>query len=173
MTKMAHPAVASVPRSQFEGFLLASIGEDSNDNGMQLSVLSALARQNVDPWEEAASLSSLPSHKATQRLTSLIAALPEGHSTRPDPGVNAARLIALLPHGASPAIRPRMTVVGRGVAQSWTDRQVIVYAIILVVMLVLQWFVATHMGAEHDDQASAPTTSTLSSPATELRDAGH
>ena len=56
---------------------------------------------------------------------------------RPDPGVNAARLIALLPHGASPDIRPRMTVLGRGVAQSWTDRQVIVYAIILVVMLVL------------------------------------
>jgi len=36
-----------------------------------------------------------------QRLTSLIVALPKGRSTRPDPSVNAARLIALLPGGAS------------------------------------------------------------------------
>jgi phosphoketolase len=38
MTEMADPVVASVPRSQFEGFLLASIGEDRSDNGMQLHV---------------------------------------------------------------------------------------------------------------------------------------
>ncbi|MGA9367188.1 MAG: hypothetical protein WBV35_07005, partial [Steroidobacteraceae bacterium] len=89
MTETADAAVASVRRSKFEGFLLASIGEDGNDSGMQLSVLSALARQNLDPWEEAASLSSLPSEMATQRLTSLIAALPQGRSTRPQPGLNA------------------------------------------------------------------------------------
>ena len=47
----------SVHRSKFEGFLLASIGEDNSDNGMQLSVLPALARQKIDPWDEAAGLS--------------------------------------------------------------------------------------------------------------------
>jgi hypothetical protein len=37
---------------EFENFLFAPIGEDSN--GMVLSVLSALARLDIDPWQEAA-----------------------------------------------------------------------------------------------------------------------
>ena len=44
--------------SEFDNFLLAPIGDDNN--GMQLSVLSALARLNVDPWEQAATLALLP-----------------------------------------------------------------------------------------------------------------
>jgi hypothetical protein len=45
--------------SEFDDFLYASIGEDSN--GVLLSVLSALARLDVDPWEEAAkSTPSIP-----------------------------------------------------------------------------------------------------------------
>lgn len=172
MTETADAAVASVRRSKFEGFLLASIGEDGNDSGMQLSVLSALARQNLDPWEEAASLSSLPSETATRRLTSLIAALPKGRSTRPEPGVNAARLIALLPRGASPDIRSRMTVLLHGAGQTWTARQVMIYVVVLAIMLTLQWLVATHLGAESHDQASAPTRGAAPSPSTELRNAG-
>jgi hypothetical protein len=39
---------------RYNDFLFAPIGEQAN--GMQLSVLSALARMNVDPWEEAARL---------------------------------------------------------------------------------------------------------------------
>jgi len=171
MTARADTAVSSVSRSRFEEFLLASIGEDGNDSGMQLSVLSALARQNVDPWEEAASLSSVPSEMATQRLTSLIAALPKGRSTCPEPGVNAARLIALLPRAASPDVRSRMTLLRRGAGQTWTARQVTVYVIILAVILALQWFVATRPGAGPHHQASGPTRGIASS-ATELRNAG-
>ena len=37
---------------EFDDFLCASIGEE--ENGMALSVMSAFARRNVDPWEEAA-----------------------------------------------------------------------------------------------------------------------
>ena len=55
--------------SEFDNFLHASIGVEGNE--MALSVLSALARLNVDPWEEAAELSELPQHTATQRLASL------------------------------------------------------------------------------------------------------
>ena len=172
MTAMADTAVSSISRSKFENFLLASIGEDGSDSGMQLSVLSALARQNVDPWEEAASLSILPSEMATQRLTSLIAALPKGRSTCPEPGVNAARLIALLPRGASPDVRSRMTLLRGGAGQTWTARQVMISVIILAVMLALQWLVATRPGAGSHDQASRPARSIASSPATELRNAG-
>lgn len=172
MTEMTEIVGAPVPRSKFERFLLASIGDDSNDNGMELSVLSALARQNIDPWDEAAGLARLPSDTATQRLASLIALLPKGHSTRPDPSANAARLIALLPRGVSPDNRSRTTVLGRAAPQSGTGRRASVYVVTLVIMLVLQWFIATHLGAGPRGQASAQTTGAVSSPATGLRNTG-
>ncbi|MFZ1122979.1 MAG: hypothetical protein WAN81_22360, partial [Candidatus Binataceae bacterium] len=85
---------------EFDNFLFAPIGEDGN--GMLLSVLSALARLDIDPWQEAAKLSGLPGGAATQRLASLIAALPDGASAYPDPATVAARLVALLPRPANP-----------------------------------------------------------------------
>lgn len=81
--------------AEFQPFLYALIGDEKS--GMQLSVLSALARQNIDPWEQATCWSRLPEHTATQELASLISALPEGLSARPEPETIAARLIALLP----------------------------------------------------------------------------
>jgi len=47
-------APMSVPGSEFNDFLFAPIGEDKN--GMLVSVLSGLARSDVDPWQEAAKL---------------------------------------------------------------------------------------------------------------------
>jgi hypothetical protein len=54
----------SVLGSEFDDFLFAPIGEDRND--MPLSVLSALARLDIDPWHEAAELARLPGETATQ-----------------------------------------------------------------------------------------------------------
>jgi hypothetical protein len=89
--------------SEFNDFLYAPIGVESNE--MPLSVLSALARLNVDPWGEAAELSELPQHTATQRLASLIARLPKGRWAHADCGAIADRLIELLPH-RSPSKTP-------------------------------------------------------------------
>jgi hypothetical protein len=97
--------------SEFDAFLFAPIGEERN--GMLLSVLSALARLDVDPWEEAAKLARLPGEAATQRLASLIAALPDGPSAHHDPGSIAARLIALLPRGAGSNAPSRATLPAR------------------------------------------------------------
>jgi hypothetical protein len=36
---------------EFDAFLCASFGEEMN--GMALSVMSAFARRNLDPWQEA------------------------------------------------------------------------------------------------------------------------
>ena len=55
---MMTPAVSvSFFRPEFDDFLYAAIDTDKDE--MPLSVLSALARLNVDPWEEAAELSEL------------------------------------------------------------------------------------------------------------------
>jgi hypothetical protein len=56
-------------RPEFDDFLYAPIGADGGE--MPLSVLSALARLDLDPWQEAAELSELPKGTATQRLAAL------------------------------------------------------------------------------------------------------
>ena len=65
---MTHPALALLIGPEFEKFLCAPIGADRNGTG--LSVLSALARLNVDPWQEATSLARMP------REAALVDALP-------------------------------------------------------------------------------------------------
>ena len=101
MTEMGTPAGMRRLGPEFDDFLFAPIGEEPN--GMSLSVVSALARSNVDPWQEAARLARLPVQAATQRLTSLIAALP---GRQIDGGAIAARLIALLPRAGATAPEP-------------------------------------------------------------------
>lgn len=81
---------------------------------MLLSVLSALARLDIDPWQEAARLAGLPGRTATQRLASLIEALPEDPSAHPDPTTIAARLIALLPPPVRSNIPSRKASLGAG-----------------------------------------------------------
>jgi hypothetical protein len=94
---------ASHQRSQLEDFLFAPIGDEKN--GTTLTVLSALARQDIDPWREAASLAEMPRESATLRMSSLIADLPGRPSSRLDPEAIAAGLVARLPRSvvAAPA----------------------------------------------------------------------
>ena len=63
---MTRAAAIALPGAEFNDFLFAPIGEDRN--GMLVSVLSGLARLDVDPWQEAADLAQLPGETATQRL---------------------------------------------------------------------------------------------------------
>jgi hypothetical protein len=84
--------------SEFDAFLFAPIGEEKN--GMLLSVLSALARLDVDPWREAAELARMPKTAANRRVTSLIAELEFASTAPVEPETVALRLIELLPCGA-------------------------------------------------------------------------
>jgi hypothetical protein len=95
---VTHPALALLIGPKFDEFLCAPIGADQN--GIGLSVLSALARLNVDPWQEATSLVLMPREAAVMRLTALIDALPN-EGTIGIPTTIAADLVALLPRGNS------------------------------------------------------------------------
>ncbi len=96
---MAHAALAPLIGAQFDKFLYAPIGDGRN--GTPLSVLSALARLDVDPWQEAASLARMPIDAAATRLTALIVALPDA-PTKDVPAMTvAANLVTLLPKAAS------------------------------------------------------------------------
>lgn len=108
---------------------------------MLLSVLSALARLNVDPWDEASRLARLPRESATRFLVTLIAALPGGSSARADPEMHARRLSALLPHlitADSQPFNPKSPMaitIDRG--RLW--RYVIYYAALTALFLGAQW----------------------------------
>jgi len=139
--------------SEYEKFLFASIGAE--ENGTLLSVLSALARLDIDPWQEAASLAQLPGNAAIQRLASLIAAMPSGSSAPAEPATTAARLIALLPGRSLSGMPSRQALRGVG---AMTKSQTVIYAILILTALVLgaEWFAATR-------PSSAPANFTHSS----------
>ena len=59
---------------EFNDFLFAPIGAERN--GGYLSVVSALARLDLDPWAEAAKLAKLPVEVATQKLSILLQEVP-------------------------------------------------------------------------------------------------
>jgi hypothetical protein len=65
--------------------------------GFKLSVLSALARMNVDPWEEAARLAAMPKTIAESSLTSTLDQVTDRNWTRSELEAIAGRLVQLLP----------------------------------------------------------------------------
>ena len=101
---MTHAALSPLIEPEFDEFLGASIGEDRNGTG--LSVLSALARLDVDPWKEATSLARMPREAAAVRLTALIEALPNAPASAISSGMSAADLVALLPKRKVADVRP-------------------------------------------------------------------
>jgi hypothetical protein len=101
---MTPAASVSFFKPEFDNFLYASLVADKQ--GMPLSVLSALARLNVDPWEEAAELSELPRIPAAQRLALLIGQLPGDRWTPADSRTLADRLIELLPRRGGSRVVP-------------------------------------------------------------------
>ncbi len=105
MIKMRHSASTSSLGSEFDAFLFSPVGEDKN--GMVLSVLSVLARHDVDPWEQAAKLARLPVETAIQLLASLIAPLHEGEAGELSLSKVSAQLIALLPRQGGTKITTR------------------------------------------------------------------
>jgi hypothetical protein len=95
--------------TEFNEFLFAPIGADAS--GTYLTVVSAFARLDLDPWVEAASLARLPGSIATQKLAELVSRFPEIPPVRVDSAKIAARLAALLPGrilGKIPA--PRLSI---------------------------------------------------------------
>jgi hypothetical protein len=73
----------------YDAFLFESLGVQ--ENGMDVSVLSAMARAGVDPWAEAKRLAALPRQAA---VTAILKFAGDADTAR--------RLVDLLPHAATP-----------------------------------------------------------------------
>ncbi|MET4799749.1 hypothetical protein ABIA96_002318 [Bradyrhizobium sp. LB11.1] len=90
--------------SRYDAFLFAPICETDQNN---LSVLSLLARQDVDPWQEAARLTQLSKPQAIQSFAATISQSKSEQWSPSEAIVLAARLIDLLPaHGRPSSAAP-------------------------------------------------------------------
>lgn len=98
---MATNAVLDPHNHDFDRFLHASVGEDRKGNGV--TVLSALARLNLDPWQEARDLAALGREAASIRLRSLLSRVREVPALEQDDGGVAQGLAGLLPEHAAQA----------------------------------------------------------------------
>ncbi len=101
---MAGTNAFELQHSDLNRFLFADIGVEAG--GMELSVMSALAREGIDPWQEAARLARLPWTVAVDELARLIAAMPESLWPLPVATVVATRLVHLLPRHNGPPHSP-------------------------------------------------------------------
>jgi len=79
---------------EFNKFLYSAVSDDSDP--LPVSVLSALARHNIDPWHEAAQLAQMPKRVAITRLASMISSESDPTPQRRAELI-ATRLIELLP----------------------------------------------------------------------------
>jgi hypothetical protein len=139
---MARTVLTPLLGVEFDAFLLASVGMEKN--GMNLSLLSAFARLDVDPWEETAALASMPKEMARQRLTALIASTTETLATALTSDVVASRLVALLPDTSRIAIPTPVAVfatAGAGPSRRFALAGVVIVVLICVVLYsgALHW----------------------------------
>jgi hypothetical protein len=130
--------------SEFNDFLFAPIGEDQN--GLSLSVVSLLARMNMDPWEEAGNLATLPAQAARIRLALSLDSLTDPRLRQAICETTIPRLLPLLPR------RPTVTIAtpplgGDELAKSQPDshiRTIVLIAITTILagaqMLAVQRF---------------------------------
>jgi hypothetical protein len=150
---------------EFDKFLYASVGDDNN--GMPLTVLSALARMDVDPWEEASKLTQLPQESAVTQFASLLGALRNPPVAGLDPARIAAPLIALLP-----CPRDRAPPMLKAFAQAAPTKHPAAVSTLLTVltyvifMLVSQWLMGSLQAPRQiqSPPASAPSIGSPSAP---------
>jgi len=111
---MALSARFSLLHSDLNDFLFASVGDEQN--GMPLSVISALTRLGLEPWEEAARLAALPKALAAEGLAPMIARLSLAWQQRSDNLAIAQRVVGLLP------MRGQVAEPGRERTGVWDKR---------------------------------------------------
>lgn len=141
---------------EFNRFLFALVGTDRY--GAQLSVVSALARLDLDAWAEAAALARLPRASAVNKLSLLLRRYPEIPQMAQDSGAIAARLIALLPGS---------TIQKRGVESSpsrWTTASGAAGLGLLFVLAVLLGLQYADQASNHAAKSAPPIAQAMHSP---------
>lgn len=117
--------------AEFERFLYASVGEDRN--GAIVTVLSTLARLNLDPWQEAAELAALERAAAHSRLGLLLSRFSDVPTLVRDHESVARKLALLLPE--HPA---RATTLRAAMTKETMRSSGMIWTIVAVLLLLIQ-----------------------------------
>ena len=100
--------LSATSTTSLEQFVYADVAPEPN--GMSLSVLSALARRGLDPWQEARRLAELPAPAAVERLAKTLVGLPLMRSSLDDATAIAGRCgrpVAAGSRNGVPGVLPR------------------------------------------------------------------
>lgn len=117
-----------------ERFLFASVGEDRD--GSIVTVLSALARLKLDPWEVAAELASSGRQAAVSRLGTLLSRCKDVPALATENGEVARTLAPLLP-GAAPAATSFSDALHKGIAFSPGTILSVAVVILILIQVIL------------------------------------
>ena len=156
---MAYPKSLLQPRSKFDNFLFATVGDD--DKGMVVSVLSAFARLDFDPWQKAAEFARLPAGPARTKLAAMISALPAMSTAHQQADTIADRLIALLP-GQLPAaiVSRKLPKVGQAMDFK-SPRFLIQLGLLIAFSLASQIIMISHQPQSPADGSPAQISSPI------------
>ena len=145
---------------EFNAFLFESIGLDQY--GRPLSVISALARLDMDAWAEAAQLARLPRDIAADKLSMFIRKFTECPQAVKDSHKIAVRLVELLPSRATLAGQNTATPLAPSQAEK-LGRSTVVFILLMALLI------GTQMLASHPRRPalppSAPPAATATVPA--------
>src|SRR5271165_1686563 len=160
---MTHAALSPLIGPEFDEFLGAPIGVDRN--GTTLSVLSALARLDVDPWQEATSLARMPREAAAERLTALIDALPREPASAIPSRASAADLVALLPKRKAREVRPSDSSFGAtGLRQTPTLIGLSAFAIMMLIVFAISALFSPGPGTGANPSVPRAADATMAAP---------
>ena len=107
--------VFGLERSGLGSFLFAAIGTEAD--GSRLTVLSALARLDEDPWAKAALWAGMPKAVSTEALAATIAQMPVTAEDQLAAAHTAARLVQLLSPSATPTTQTQ--AAKRAITLAW------------------------------------------------------
>jgi hypothetical protein len=85
-------------QSKFDNFLYAVVREV---DGVPLTVLSALARNDLDPWDAAEELTRLSRNTAAVRLGEMLSCQPNHAGESPSNDLDTIQLLARLPEAST------------------------------------------------------------------------
>ncbi len=147
---MAKQHYASKVDSQYDNFLFAPICDEPG--GMRLSVISALARMDVDPWEEAARLAALSTPDAERTLVSTLKLYPGQRQKSTETEILAARLVALLP-------KARGATTAQAASTAGVREQRTHYWIVWLLFAIAMSFLSSHKSATTPSAGDTAATS--------------
>jgi hypothetical protein len=135
--------------SEFDNFLFTALGDDRN--GLPVSVISLLARMNLDPWQEAGTLATLSAEAAARRLASSLDTLTDENLRQRISETRVKRLLALLPTGISTPLPATTTGAG---AMAPPESGMRIGMIVFITSAI--FLVASRIFAAHPDSPILP-----------------